>query len=100
MPYCCSDIDVGSSLIYFLTRPSHASQVPAHQRAKFVGTGGINLKRLTLETGVQLSARAEGEWTLFAPHAEAMAEARERIDALLKEEPIPGREDGADDIKK
>ena len=34
-------------------------EVPAHKRTKLVGPGGINLRRITSETGARLTA-AEG----------------------------------------
>ena len=60
-------------------------EVAAHKRAKFLGPGGLNLKRLTSETGVQVTTSYDdlGVFRLFAPNAEAMAEARLVIPAML-----------------
>jgi len=73
-------------------------EVQAHKRARFMGPGGLNLKRLTSETGVQVTSSYEdvGVFRLFAPNAEAMAEAREMIGELLADdEAVPEYEFGA-----
>ena len=71
--------------------------VPIHQRGKFVGAGGMNLKRLMVETGVTATADLTDEtgWNLFAPNAEAMEEAVAFIETLLAEEKAPELEFGA-----
>ncbi len=72
--------------------------MPAHNRAQFVGPGGVNLKLLTSEIGVQVTASASdaGEFVMFAPNKEAMAEAKERVEELLAdEEMVPEYEFGA-----
>ena len=68
--------------------------VPAHKRAKFLGPGGLHLKRLTSETGVQVTTSYDdlGVFRLFAPNAEAMAEARERIEEMLADDEITQEE--------
>lgn len=38
---------------------SEALDIPAHQRGKFVGAGGINLRRLMAETGAQVSEETQ-----------------------------------------
>ena len=58
-------------------------QVPAEQVALFIGTGGINLRRLRVDVGVTVSALGEGKYQIFAPNREALAEAEERIQELL-----------------
>jgi polyribonucleotide nucleotidyltransferase len=58
--------------------------VPAHKRGKFIGPGGINLKRLTSDVGVRVMSSDEGVFTLFAPNREAMAEARCAIHQFLR----------------
>lgn len=68
---------------------SEKLDVPVHKRAKFIGYGGRNLKKLTSETGVQLTQVDDTTWNVFAPNSTAMDEAKELIDAFLKEEKEP-----------
>ena len=70
-------------------------QVPAHKRGKLVGPGGLNIKRITGDTGVQLHPEEDGGWTMFAPSQEAMSEAEAMIEALLAEEKAMELEFGA-----
>merc|ERR1719357_378292 len=69
---------------------SKSLPVPVHKRGKFLGPGGINLKRLMVDTGVQVTPHPtdQGTWNLFAPNAEAMEEANEAIEAILVEEKV------------
>lgn len=77
--------------------------VPPHKRAKFVGFGGVNLKKLVANIGVRISAHdpdeieesnngdtpgatARDNFIIFAPNKEAMMEAEEFIETLLKKE--------------
>ena len=46
----------------------------------------MNIKRMTADTGVQFTAKAEGSWQVFAPNKEAMSEANEIIAVLLADE--------------
>jgi len=71
--------------------------VPIHQRAKFVGPGGMNLKRLMVDTGVTATASPTDQtvWKLFGPNSEAMEEAEAVIEMLLAEEKPPDLEFGA-----
>ncbi|GAB6030978.1 hypothetical protein CHUAL_007801 [Chamberlinius hualienensis] len=69
-------------------------EVPVHKRAKFIGLGGYNLKRLTAETGVQLTSIDEGNYSIFAPNQAVMDEAKEMIEKLLEEERVPELEFG------
>ncbi|KAL4703578.1 hypothetical protein ACJJTC_006964 [Scirpophaga incertulas] len=70
-------------------------QVEVHNRAKLLGVGGINLKRLYVETGVQVSPIDETKYSMFAPSQAAMDEARLRIDGWLAKERTPELEFGA-----
>jgi len=70
-------------------------EVPAHKRGKFVGQAGLNIRRITQDTGVQLYPESEGVWQLFAPNPESMAEAEAKIQELLTEEKVPELEFGA-----
>ena len=72
-------------------------QVPVHKRGKFLGPGGINIKRLLANTGVQVtsdSAGTDGAWNIFAPNNDALEEAMEVIEATLAEEKVPELEFG------
>jgi len=64
-------------------------EVPPYKRGKFLGTAGINLRRVTSDTGVQVNSEEEGVWTLFAPSPQAMDEAEVMIKGYLEEEKIP-----------
>ncbi|XP_055679387.1 polyribonucleotide nucleotidyltransferase 1, mitochondrial [Lutzomyia longipalpis] len=68
--------------------------VEPHQKAKLIGPGGVNLRRIYLETGAQLTAESETIFTLFAPSVAAMDEAREFIEELLKADKVPDLEFG------
>ena len=81
-----------SSYLYFLTQQPH---LLLHLAGKFLGAGGMNLKRLTADTGVQFSSKSEGVWQVFAPNREAWDEADEIIQKLLSEERLPDFEMGA-----
>ncbi|XP_023949906.2 polyribonucleotide nucleotidyltransferase 1, mitochondrial [Bicyclus anynana] len=70
-------------------------EVEAHKRAKLLGIGGCNLKRLYLETGVQISPIDETRYSVFAPSQAAMDEARARIAESLAAERTPELEFGA-----
>lgn len=64
-------------------------EVPTHKRSKFLGCGGMNLKKLTAETGVQITQDI-GEvntFNVFAPNQEVMDEAQGAIAELLQDEP-------------
>ena len=62
--------------------------VPVTKRGRFVGPGGVNLKKILTETGVQISSSPEdiSKFNLFAPNYEAMQEAQEMIKKLLQTE--------------
>ncbi|ETE71379.1 Polyribonucleotide nucleotidyltransferase 1, mitochondrial, partial [Ophiophagus hannah] len=61
-------------------------QVPATKRAKFLGPGGYNLKKLRAETGVTVSQVDEETFSIFAPVPEAMYEAKEFITEICKDD--------------
>lgn len=66
-------------------------QVPVHKRGAFVGPNGMHLKKLKSETGVTvLASELEPEkYNVFAPNQEAMNEAHEFIDSVLKDTQEP-----------
>ncbi|CAH2094799.1 unnamed protein product [Euphydryas editha] len=70
-------------------------EVEAHKRAKLLGIGGSNLKKLYLETGVQISPIDETRYSVFAPSQAAMDEAKARVSAALNTERTPELEFGA-----
>ena len=71
--------------------------VPPHKRAKFVGPGGMNMKRLLADTGVHVNPDPQepNKYNVFSPNQEAMDDAMEVIDNLLSEEKVPELEFGA-----
>nr|CAD7442960.1 unnamed protein product [Timema bartmani] len=68
--------------------------VPAHKRSKFIGPGGSNLRRLMVETGVQVSQLEDNIFSVFAPNNSAMDEAKEMIEEFLTTEREPELEFG------
>ena len=64
-------------------------QIPAQKRGKFLGPAGLNVKRISAETGVQIQPEEEGVWSLFAPSSAAMEEAEMMVEELLQEEKVP-----------
>jgi polyribonucleotide nucleotidyltransferase len=70
-------------------------EVPVHKRAKFIGLGGRNLKKLISETGVQVSPLDDLYYNIFAPNQSAMDEAKEMINEFMSEEREPQLEFGA-----
>lgn len=69
--------------------------IEPHQRFKLIGAGGINIKKLYLEIGVQMTLQNENEFILFAPSENAMLEAKEIITKLLAKDRAPSLEFGA-----
>lgn len=66
---------------------SQRLQIPPSKRAKFLGPGGINIKRISGDTGVQiLQEEEEGTWTLFGPSQEMLEEAELMVTKLLEEQ--------------
>ncbi|XP_072929700.1 polyribonucleotide nucleotidyltransferase 1, mitochondrial isoform X4 [Epargyreus clarus] len=70
-------------------------EVEVHKRPKLVGIAGSNLKKLYVETGVQISPINDTKYSVFAPSQAAMDEARARIAAWLSAERTPELEFGA-----
>ncbi|KAL0113419.1 hypothetical protein PUN28_012523 [Cardiocondyla obscurior] len=69
-------------------------EIPIHQRGKFLGVGGINLKKIFLETGVNIYPHDENTYTIFAPNEDAMTEAKEMIEKILQKNHEPVLEFG------
>jgi polyribonucleotide nucleotidyltransferase len=73
-------------------------EIPVHKRSRFLGLGGIHLKRLTSETGVQVTEVLDSPnfYNLFAPNEQAMREADDFIAKVMAEEDaVPELEFGA-----
>lgn len=61
-------------------------KVPVSRRARFVGPGGYNLRRLQAHTGVTISQMDEETFSVFAPTPGAMHEAQEFINEICKDD--------------
>ncbi|XP_068597239.1 polyribonucleotide nucleotidyltransferase 1, mitochondrial [Brachionichthys hirsutus] len=61
-------------------------KVPVSKRARFVGPGGYNLRRLQVETGVTINQMDEETFSVFAPTPGAMNEARDFIREICKDD--------------
>ncbi|XP_061384367.1 polyribonucleotide nucleotidyltransferase 1, mitochondrial [Danaus plexippus] len=70
-------------------------EVEVHKRAKLLGVGGANVKRLYLETGVQITPIDETHYRVFAPSPAALEDARSRLAAILNATRTPEMEFGA-----
>ncbi|CAK1547457.1 unnamed protein product [Leptosia nina] len=68
-------------------------EVEAHKRSKLLGVGGVNLKKLYVETGI--TPIDETKYSVFAPSQTAMDEARARIAGWIAAERTPELEFGA-----
>ncbi|CAN9499610.1 unnamed protein product [Ophioblennius macclurei] len=61
-------------------------RVPVSRRARFVGPGGYNLRRLQAQTGVTISQVDEETFSVFAPTPGAMHEAQQFIEEICKDD--------------
>uniref|UniRef100_A0A8C3AZ95 Polyribonucleotide nucleotidyltransferase 1, mitochondrial n=1 Tax=Cyclopterus lumpus TaxID=8103 RepID=A0A8C3AZ95_CYCLU len=61
-------------------------RVPVSRRARFVGPGGYNLRRLQAQTGVTISQVDEETFSVFAPTPGAMNEAQDFISEVCKDD--------------
>lgn len=68
--------------------------VDISQRSKLIGTGGVNLKKIFLQTGAQLNETETCVFNVFAPSQQALDEAQEYIKELLKTDDVPNLEFG------
>lgn len=69
--------------------------VEPHHRMKIIGPGGIHVKQIFLETGVQMNQIDDSTFSLFAPSQSAMDEAKEMIEKLQEKEKVPDLDFGA-----
>lgn len=65
------------------------------QRASLIGPGGINIRKLFVETGAHLTQVDDTKFSIFAPSESAMNEVKEHIHDLLKVNETPNLEFGA-----
>ncbi|CAJ1067069.1 LOW QUALITY PROTEIN: polyribonucleotide nucleotidyltransferase 1%2C mitochondrial [Xyrichtys novacula] len=70
-------------------------RVPASKRARFVGPGGYNLRKLQAQTGVTINQVDEETFSVFAPTPEAMHEAHKFISEICKDDQEQELEFGA-----
>uniref|UniRef100_A0A665X2Q2 polyribonucleotide nucleotidyltransferase n=1 Tax=Echeneis naucrates TaxID=173247 RepID=A0A665X2Q2_ECHNA len=70
-------------------------RVPISRRARFVGPGGCNLRRLQAQTGVTISQVDEETFSVFAPSPGAMNEAQDFIREICKDDQEQQLEFGA-----
>ncbi|KAM6922393.1 polyribonucleotide nucleotidyltransferase 1, mitochondrial [Lycodopsis pacificus] len=70
-------------------------RVPVSRRARFVGPGGYNLRRLQAQTGVTISQLDEETFSVFAPTPGAMNEAQDFISEICKDDQEQQLEFGA-----
>lgn len=68
--------------------------IEPRQRMKLVGAGGMNLKRILVQTGAQVNQEDESTFVIFAPSQESMDETRVVVKELLKEDRVPDLEFG------
>nr|XP_053626356.1 polyribonucleotide nucleotidyltransferase 1, mitochondrial-like [Cherax quadricarinatus] len=60
--------------------------VPAHKRSRVMGPGGMHIRRVQSETGVQLTWQEDGTLSVFAPNQSALEEAKEALMELLSDQ--------------
>ncbi|KAL1129581.1 hypothetical protein AAG570_012526 [Ranatra chinensis] len=71
-------------------------EIPMNKRGILIGPGGINLHRIMVTTGAQITFQEEkGTYNVFAPNQIAMNEAKEQISKLLSSSSSPVLEFGA-----
>uniref|UniRef100_A0A3Q3BFP4 Polynucleotide phosphorylase 1 n=1 Tax=Kryptolebias marmoratus TaxID=37003 RepID=A0A3Q3BFP4_KRYMA len=70
-------------------------RVPVSRRARFVGPGGYNLRKLQAQTGVTISQVDEETFSVFAPTPGAMNEAQDFIKEICKDDQEQQLEFGA-----
>lgn len=69
-------------------------KVPPHKRYKLIGFGGSVIKRIELETGVELSEDSDNQFNIFAVNQDAMKEAKEQIEKIISADGEPVLEFG------
>lgn len=74
--------------------------IDINQRAQFFGPGGMNLKKIFLETGAQITETEPNVFNIFAPSPMSLSEAEDLIKTQLSPKTIPILEFGAIYIAK
>ncbi|XP_026480125.1 polyribonucleotide nucleotidyltransferase 1, mitochondrial-like [Ctenocephalides felis] len=74
---------------------SETLEVEISKRSKLFGAGASNLKKIYLETGVEVTQQDDTTFSLFAPSKLALDEAKSMIQDLLDSERVPELEFGA-----
>lgn len=69
--------------------------IEPNQRMRLIGPGGLNLKRIFAETGVQFTQLDDITFNVFAPSQSAMDEAMEIVKNIVKKDTVPNFEFGA-----
>ncbi|XP_060826480.1 polyribonucleotide nucleotidyltransferase 1, mitochondrial [Bombus pascuorum] len=64
-------------------------EVPVHQRGKFLGIGGSNIKKILYETGVNIHSLDDTVFSIFAPNQNAMNEAKDMINEIIQKNVEP-----------
>lgn len=69
--------------------------IPMNKRGKLIGPGGVNLKKLMINTGSEVTFDEDtGLWNIFAPNMSAMNEAKQQINLLITSDNTPTLEFG------
>lgn len=74
---------------------THRISVEPHQRMKLIGPGGMNAKRILIQTGAQLTQVDETTFSIFAPSQNSLDEACVMIKEFLDVDKVPDLEFGA-----
>lgn len=69
-------------------------QIDPTQRSQLFGPGGMNVKRIFLETGINLTETEPNVFNVFAPSPMALNEAESLIEELLVTKKVPNFEFG------
>lgn len=68
--------------------------IDVNQRSQFFGPGGMNVKKIFLETGAHLTETEPNVFNIFAPSPMSLSEAEELIKSQLAPKTIPNLEFG------
>lgn len=69
-------------------------KIDPNQRSQLFGPGGMNVKRIFLETGAHLTETEPSVFNIFAPSPMALSEAESLIKELLASKTVPNLEFG------
>uniref|UniRef100_A0A1B6D1K8 polyribonucleotide nucleotidyltransferase n=1 Tax=Clastoptera arizonana TaxID=38151 RepID=A0A1B6D1K8_9HEMI len=96
-------IDIMNSVIDKARSPKKSNwpvieklEIPPNKRGLLIGPGGMNLRKIMLQTGAQISTMSEdGVFSIFAPNQSAMNEAKEVIQSIITADREPSLDFGA-----